>query len=122
MATVDYTRGLIAIRRSSDAFRLGSKALVDSNIKLIEAPEIAVEDLLIAYSCQATDGTAFHILINADSRPRTLTVNFDLQKGEVIVDGQQAGITAITKPVGFTFKGSLATIEPLTAVVIREKA
>ncbi len=121
MTTVEYTRGLIALRRSSDAFRLGSKALVDSNVKLIDAPEIAVEDLLIAYNCMATDGTIFHIMVNADSKARTLTVNFDLQKCEVVVDGWQAGIKAIAKPVGINLNGSQVTLEPLTAAVIRER-
>ncbi|WP_436756391.1 hypothetical protein, partial [Streptomyces sp. URMC 124] len=38
--TREYTTGLIELRKSSDAFRLGERGLVDSNVTLLQIPEV----------------------------------------------------------------------------------
>ncbi len=121
LATSAYTRGLIALRRSTDAFRLGSKSLIDKNVRLIEAPEIAAEDLVIAYTCQSGDGKAYHVFVNADEKTRVFTTGLDLSGGQVLVDGQNAGLEAIQKPFGCSINGSAISLEPLTVVIIMEK-
>ncbi|HNX74364.1 MAG TPA: pullulanase [Candidatus Rifleibacterium sp.] len=119
--TVEYTRGLIALRRSSDAFRLGNKALVDSNVCRIDAPEIKESDLLIAYSCKSSDGVTFFVFVNADSVTRAITTGIDLQKTDCLVDRDRAGIAPISVPAGISIKGSVVTLEPLIAAVFRSR-
>ncbi len=117
-----FTTGLIALRRSSDAFRLPTQELVHRNVVLIEAPEIRPEDLVIAWRCTATTGETFRIFVNADSAKRTLS----LPKSEiptdhaVVVDATQAGTTPIASPTGFARQGDRLTLEPLTVIVFRQ--
>ncbi|MHA7964773.1 pullulanase X25 domain-containing protein [Paenibacillus sp. CAU 1782] len=122
VATRDYTIGLIALRKSTNAFRLGSMELVNRHVHLIHAPEIGEHDLLIAYRCQSTDGTGcYTIFANADSKQRTVTLYDDLTGGDVVVDRQQAGTQAIATRdnIGFTLAQDSIILEPLTAVIIR---
>jgi pullulanase len=117
--TRDFTAGLVALRRSTDAFRLGTKELVDQNVTLIQAPEIQRVDLIIGYRSQATDGTAYYTFINADEKQRRLTLDVDLRSGEVLVDGQRAGTNPIQSPLGVEITRNAITLAPLTATVIR---
>ena len=122
VTTREYTSGLIQLRRSSDAFRLPDLKTVDENVKLVPAPEIAEEDLIIAYRCEASDKTIFYVFVNADSRPRKLTLKVDLSQSEVLVDQKMAGISALARPEGFKVTPDSIEIEPLTAVVFRGKS
>ncbi|GAB4280496.1 MAG: hypothetical protein Kow0029_25130 [Candidatus Rifleibacteriota bacterium] len=121
VGTREYTSGLIKLRRSSDAFRLGTKELVDHNVKLISAPEILEEDLIIAYKCMARDRNQFHVFINADKIARKLTLKEDMTQAEVIVDRERSGTNALVKPTGFTIYPDSIEIEPLTVVIFRSK-
>ncbi|WP_245712432.1 pullulanase [Anaerobacillus alkalilacustris] len=117
--TREYTKGLIALRRSTDAFRLGTKELINSNVTLINAPEINTRDLVIGYRNEATDGTAYYVFVNADTEERTLTLNKNLLSGTVLVDSDEAGIEEVSERSGFTLTEDSITIEPLTTVVIK---
>lgn len=121
--TREFTRGLIALRRSTDAFRLGSRELVDRNVGLIEAPEIETEDLVIAWRCTSTGGETYRIFVNADHRPRTLTLPAgDVPTGhDVLVDATRAGTTPLTDPAGFVLDADRLTLDPLTAVIFRHR-
>jgi len=116
--TASYTRGLIALRKSTDAFRLGNKQLVDRNITLLSAAEIRDEDLLIAYLCEATDGNRYYVFVNSDSKERHITLNIDLTGGKVLADALIAGTLPITSPGGFKMTATSMKIEPLTGVII----
>lgn len=118
--TVNYTAGLVALRRSTDAFRLGTKALVDKNVTMITAPEIQGSDLVVAYRSEATNGTAYYTFINADTKERTLTLSADLTGGVVLVDDDEAGITPVRNRSGFTLTASSIKIDPLTVVIIKK--
>lgn len=117
--TSRYTRGLIALRRSTDAFRLGSKELVDKNVLLITAPEILEEDLVIAYSCCASSGEVYYVFVNADSQQRKLTLDLDLTGKRVLVDEKTAGTDPIVSPTGFSLASDSIMLDPLTAVIIQ---
>ncbi|WP_313636949.1 pullulanase [Paenibacillus sp.] len=120
-----YTSGLMELRKSTDAFRLGDKDLVDSNVNLIPAPEVKTEDLVIAYSNKATDGTGiYYVFMNGDSTERTLTLSEDLTSGQVLVDNDEAGVTAIPteNQSGFSLTANSITLEPLTAVILKKEA
>ncbi|MFD2508545.1 pullulanase [Halalkalibacter alkalisediminis] len=117
--TREYTTGLIKLRKSTDAFRLGTKELIDSNVTLIEAEEINDQDLVIGYRNEATNGDAYYVFINADTVERTLTLNTDLTDGAVVVDSDEAGISEVTDRSGFTLTADSIQIDPLTTVVVK---
>jgi pullulanase len=118
-----YTKGLIELRKSTNAFRLGEKELVDQNVKLLDFPEIQDTDLLIAYENVSTDKTGtYYVFVNADNKARTLTLgDLDLSKGKVLVDNDEAGKTPVSKKSGFKLTKDTLTIDPLTTIVIKLK-
>lgn len=121
VTTREFTSGLVRLRRSSDAFRLESKELVNSNVSLIPAPEIAEEDLVIAYKCRSTDRQQFHVFINADHKSRNLTLQEDLTHAEVVVDKEMAGTAPLARPNGFKLSPDSLELDPLTVVIFRSK-
>lgn len=118
-----YTQGLIELRKSTNAFRLGEKDLVDKNVRLLDFPEIKDTDLVIAYENVSTDKTGtYYVFVNADNKARTLTLgDLDLSKGKVLVDNDEAGKTPVSKKSGFKLTKETLTLDPLTTVVIKLK-
>ncbi len=120
-----YTRGLIELRRSTDAFSLGSKAEVDAKVSLISQPGkdgIGEQDLVIAYQTISSNGVRYAVFVNADSRERSFVLPEhlrDLAQAEVLVDNQMAGIKALTNPSGVRISADRITLDPLTATVLR---
>ncbi|MFZ0369399.1 MAG: alpha-amylase family glycosyl hydrolase, partial [Halobacillus sp.] len=120
--TMEYTKGLIELRKSTNAFRLGTEELVNENVSLINAPEIESSDLLICYRNVSTDHTGtYYVFINADSEKRTLSLEEDLRKEKVLVDRDEAGTKKVKDPSGFTLDKDSITLEPLTTVVVKVK-
>lgn len=118
--TMEYTSGLIDLRRSTDAFRLGTKELVDSNVQLVDAPEMKDSDLTIGYKNVSTDETGtYYVFVNADDQKRTLTLEEDLTKGEVLVDDDEAGVKKVSDPSGFVLAKNRIELEPLTTVIVK---
>ncbi|MEC2071842.1 pullulanase [Alkalihalophilus marmarensis] len=121
-ATRRFTAGLIHLRRSTNAFRLGTKELIDQHIHLIEAPEIQEFDLILAYRNTAADGTgSYYVFVNASLHERMLTLSEDITQGIVIADAANAGTEKIENPTGFTLTDKSITIDPLTVVVIKKE-
>ncbi|WP_245237150.1 pullulanase, partial [Paenibacillus ihuae] len=123
--TKDYTAGLIKLRKSTDAFRLGDMSMVNSNVTLIQAPEMKASDLVIGYKNKATDGTGiYYVFVNGDDEARTLSLSEDLTGGAVLADDDEAGVTAIpaAEQSGFTLTSTSIQLQPLTAVIIRMDA
>lgn len=124
-ATREYTAGLIKLRKSTNAFRLGDISLVNSNVKLIESPEMQKDDLVIGYSSKATDGTGiYYVFMNGDSKTRVLTLPENLSNGTVLADNDEAGTEAISAAdqSGFSLTADSITLDPLTSVIIRKDA
>ncbi|MFC5529059.1 pullulanase [Cohnella yongneupensis] len=121
--TREYTTGLAELRRSTDAFRLGDKALVDTNVTLVPGTGIAANDLAIAYENKATDGTGnYYVFFNGANASRTLTLTEDLTSGTVVVDNDEAGTTEVGSRSGFTLTANSIRLQPLTAVIIKMEA
>ncbi|WP_223701224.1 pullulanase [Sutcliffiella deserti] len=120
--TREYTAGLIELRRSTDAFRLGSKELVDSNVTLLAAPEMEDQDLVVAYRNVATNGDVYYVFVNADTEARTLTMEEDLTDATVVVDQDEAGVKEVSERTGLNLTASDITIDPLTTIVIKVSA
>jgi pullulanase len=119
--TQAYTQGLIELRKSTNAFRLGEKDLVDQNVSLLDLPEIKDTDLVIAYENVSTDNTGtYYVFVNADTKARTLTLgDLDFSKAKVLVDNDEAGKTPVSKKSGFKLAKDKLTLDPLTTVVIK---
>lgn len=116
--TKDYTKGLIELRKSSDAFRLGSMDLINENVKLIY-PSRDTDDLVISYSCKSSKGEEYFIFINADEKKREFKLSQDLTKASVLVDEKEAGIKNIVNPKGVVVTKDKITLAPLTLVILK---
>lgn len=118
-ATRLYTKGLLELRKSTDAFRLGSKELIDRNMQLIY-PSRDISDMIIAYSVKSSDGQEYYVFVNADEKEREFKLNVDLSKSSVLVDQNEAGIEAIVNPKGVSVKNDKVILAPLTFIVIKK--
>ena len=119
--TQRHMQGLIALRRSTDAFSRGTIAEIKRDVTLIEAPEINHADLVIGYQAIASDGVTYAVFVNADDKRRQLTLATDYSAGEIIVDQLSAGTEPIADPQGIKVMKDSIQLEPLTATVIRIK-
>lgn len=117
--TMEFTKGLIALRKSSDAFRHESEFMVSEHVELLQS-DIAETDLVIAFKASSTDGTSYYVVINADSESRTIRINEDLTGGEVLVDSDEAGTEPVSDLSGVYFIDNEITMAPLTATVIKK--
>ena len=118
--TMEFTRGLIELRKSTDAFRLGTEEEVAENVRLIESPDIAETDLVIAYSAKSTTGDEFWVFLNADNQERSIRTDVELQAGIVIVDADEAGTDAVSEPNGYSVQDGVLILDPLTVVVFKK--
>jgi pullulanase/glycogen debranching enzyme len=112
-----YVSGLFALRRSSDAFRLGDRALATSNVTLLDGSQARA----IAYEVVDSAGAErYSVFVNAGTSQVTLATGADLTAAEVVVDADEAGATPVTVPNGFSFpSGTQVAIAARTAVVFR---
>ncbi|WP_205600696.1 pullulanase [Gracilibacillus sp. YIM 98692] len=119
--TQEYTQGLIELRRSTNAFRLGSMDEVDQHVTLVDAPEVKEEDLLIGYKNESTDGTGtYYVFVNADTKGRTISLTENLATNTVVVDDDEAGVEAVNERSGFVLSANSIKIDPLTTIVIKD--
>ncbi|MBZ4683494.1 MAG: alkaline amylopullulanase [Fusobacteriales bacterium] len=127
--TKEYTKGLIAIRRSTDAFRLGSKDFVDSNVSLLY-PAANKTAKMIAYKATATNGDEYYVFINGYAEGETprdsslkagvFELNEDLSNGLVLADDDEANVNEVNEISGVTFEGNKVILAPLSAVIIKK--
>jgi secreted pullulanase len=118
--TMEFTRGLIELRKSTDAFRHGTEDEVAQNVRLIESPDIQDTDLVIAYSSTSSNGEEFIVVLNADNTERSIRLNEGLSSGNVIVDADEAGTTPVENPNGFSIQEGTVILDPLTVIVIKK--
>jgi pullulanase len=113
----DYARGLYALRRASDAFRLGSTALAAAKVTLLDGSRPAA----VAYRVEDVAGTTrYSVFVNAGPSPATLGTGADLTGATVVVDSDEAGATAVAAPSGFSgLTATTVTVAPRTAVIFR---
>lgn len=108
--TLDYTRGLIALRKSTDAFSYAEMDDVNELVKRVILEDDAAVDHVLAFTAASKDtGDLYLVAVNADSVSRTVDLTnyaFDLSRAVVLVDGQTAGVTPIEHPVDVMLKPS----------------
>ena len=117
-----FTKGLIALRKSTDAFNFKSKADVDARLLTVPGQDnVAQEDLVLGYQTVASNGDRYLVYVNADSKAR----QFDLSKITnglsylVLADGSQVNLSGISELSGVTINNHILTLDPLTATIIR---
>jgi secreted pullulanase len=114
--TYRYLRGLLALRRSSDAFRLGSRALAAANVTLLDGSQ----RYAIAYRVASSAGTeAFHVFVNASPSATSLATGSNLTAATPLVDDDEAGSGPVGAPSGYTLTPASIVLAPRTAVVLR---
>lgn len=116
--TRSYTKGLIELRRSTDAFSKGTMEEINEMVSLIQVPEIEADDLAIIYRAKDSNGDSYYIFVNADDRERTFTLETDLSSGHILVDAENAGTEAISDPIGVEVNEKRVTLAPLSASII----
>ena len=121
----DYMKGLIALRQSTDAFRLKSLQDIKERVHLITVPGqngVEKEDVVIGYQITAPNGDIYAVFVNADDKAREFTLGTafaHLRKAEVLADENRAGPVGIAKPQGLEWTEKGLKLNALTAVVLR---
>ncbi len=121
----DYMKGLIALRQSTDAFRLKSLQDIKERVRLITVPGqngVEKEDVVIGYQITAPNGDIYAVFVNADDKAREFnlgTAFAHLRKAEVLADENQAGPVGIANPQGLEWTEKGLKLNALTAVVLR---
>lgn len=121
----DYMKGLIALRQSTDAFRLKSLQDIKERVHLITVPGqngVEKEDVVIGYQITAPNGDVYAVFVNADDKAREFnlgTAFAHLRNAEVLADENQAGPVGIAKPQGLEWTEKGLKLNALTAVVLR---
>ena len=121
----DYMKGLIALRQSTDAFRLKSLQDIKDRVHLITVPGqngVAKEDVVIGYQITAPNGDIYAVFVNADEKAREFnlgTAFAHLRNAEVLADENQAGPVGIANPQGLEWTEKGLKLNALTATVLR---
>ena len=121
----DYMKGLIALRQSTDAFRLKSLQDIKYRVHLITVPGqngVEKEDVVIGYQITAPNGDIYAVFVNADEKAREFnlgTAFAHLRNAEVLADENQAGPVGIANPKGLEWTEKGLKLNALTATVLR---
>ena len=112
-----YAAGLFALRRSSTAFRLGSRALATSHVTLLDGGQA---DAVAYRLVDAAGTTRFSVFVNAGTGAVALATGDDLRGAAVVVDDDEAGAGPVATPSGFSgLTAASVTVAPRTAVIFR---
>jgi len=118
-------KGLIALRQSTDAFRLKSLQDIKNRVHLITVPGqngVEKEDVVIGYQITAPNGDIYAVFVNADEKAREFnlgTAFAHLRNAEVLADENQAGPVGIANPKGLEWTEKGLKLNALTATVLR---
>jgi pullulanase len=113
IVTVDYYKGLIALRKAHPAFRMTTTAQVKSNLKFLESAEGSIAYSLNGAAVKDKAATIV-VLHNATTSDQT----FALPKTgtwSVLVEGAKAGTNVIRK-----FTGASITVKGRSTLVITQ--
>ena len=112
ITTVNYYKGLIALRKAHPSFRMTTAAQIKSGLKFLPAP-----DGTIAYSINGTkvgdSASTFVVFHNANTSAQALTLPKSTTYS-VIVEKDKAGVNVLRK-----FKGSSIKVDPRSTIVLK---
>ena len=118
-------KGLIALRQSTDVFRLKSLQDIKDRVHLITVPGqngVEKEDVVIGYQITAPNGDIYAVFVNADEKAREFNLGATfahLRNAEVLADENQAGPVGIANPKGLEWTEKGLKLNALTATVLR---
>jgi type I pullulanase len=110
---IDFTRGLIWLRRNTPAFRLGDAATIESAANWIENGS----GLALAYSV-TWESETFYILANAGDEAVTFDLGADVSAATVLVDDDEADHEGVFAVSGVSIDGSQVTLDALTPALL----
>jgi pullulanase len=110
---LDYTKGLIALRKSSPAFRIGDAATIANAATYLKQDD----PFSFAYKLDY-QGETFFIMLNAAEVPSTLDMGRDVSDYRVIADQNTVNLEGIASPEGVSVSGNSITLEGLTAAIL----
>lgn len=113
---LDYTKGLIQLRKSLEVFRMGNAKKIAKSVKDLELED----NLTFGYTIK--DGKALYaVLVNAKTENIKINVGVSLKSGVIYCDSNTVDVNGIANPSGVKINGSEVELDPLTATVIRIK-
>lgn len=119
--TLEYTRGLIALRKAEGVFRLADRLEVDEKVQLLTKG--AGEDLFLAYQLRSSAEETLVVIVNAEehSRKFSLPQLTEAKSVQVLVDGEQVNVGGIPldRQAGLSIQGADLFLEGLTGVVLK---
>ena len=131
---LEYTRGLIALRKRFKSFRIGNAQKIEEAASLL-LPETLMKETNSAgqgadgahrygrtfgYTLDWTDGRWF-LLFNAAGTEQRFTPDGVLKNPVVFVDGTAASPDGIAHPSGIRFEQNRIIVDPYTAVIFRSE-
>lgn len=115
---LEYTKGLIEIRKEFNVFRTANSKKIAKNFVDLEIQDD--EGLAFGYIAKKSEGT-WVILVNAKMKSIEINTSVSLNNGVIYIDSRSANKNGIENPVGVKISGKTVTLDPLTATVIRIK-
>src|SRR5574344_1205938 len=112
---LEYTKGLVALRRAYDVFRSDSAADLAKNAKLLPCDD--PDGLVFGYSVKNSDGT-WLVLVNGTKKKAKIETGMNLKQAEVFTDGVRAGSEKIETLSGVKIGRKSVELDGLTASVI----
>ncbi|HZK20625.1 MAG TPA: type I pullulanase [Treponemataceae bacterium] len=116
----DYTAGLITLRRSTHAFRLGDADLIAKKMSFYEE---ALDGTIfqLAFKIADVDGYDWIVAMNVNKESVVIDLGEDLTTAQVVVDAKTAGTTPIATPVNVSIQGTTVELGPLTTTIFKIK-
>ena len=93
-STVDYHKGLIALRKAHPAFRMSSPAAISANLKFLNAPNDVIAYSLNGKAVKDKWGTIV-VISNPNSTSKKVTLP-STGNWNVVVNGDKAGVTTLS--------------------------
>ena len=117
--TKNHMKGMISLRRSTDAFSYDLRADIDKYVSRIESKDIQNEDLVLAMkNISKANGDIYYLFVNADENARTINFDsevIDLDKAMIISDGVLVNIKGI---VGL-IESNKIELDALSSLIIK---
>lgn len=120
--TRNQMKGMIAIRRSTDAFSYPNQTDIDEYVSSIASTDILDEDLILAMkNISEENGDIYYTFVNADSEERVINFtdeSIDIDLSKVISNGDIVSLDGL-EDSGVIYTDSQITLKPLSTVIIK---
>ena len=120
--TRNQMKGMIAIRRSTDAFSYPNQTDIDEYVSSIASTDILDEDLILAMkNISEENGDIYYTFVNADSEERVINFTderIDIDLSKVISNGDIVSLDGL-EDSGVIYTDSQITLKPLSTVIIK---